>query len=144
MATDPARPTICVTIETRAILTEGARVQPAVSAADWDAQAYARERAQLWREALASALAERGVALQVAVDLDGPALCGAARHTLRLGGDTITITARDDEAQALLAFVTQAARSVVADHGGWRRFLHPGWFERHRSWRLEVGSPIQH
>jgi len=144
VSTVPATPVVRVVIGTCAVVAQCARERPPVRTGEWDAQGYARERAALWRDALQVPLAERGVGLQVVVDSDEPAWCAATGPWLRIGGDEVGVAAGDGTAQALLDFVAQAARAVAADTGGWRRFLQPGWFERHRAWRREVGSPIQH
>ncbi|MDE2614107.1 MAG: hypothetical protein KGL78_11745 [Burkholderiales bacterium] len=135
-----------VVVETRAIVARFAGERPCVQMDEWDAPGYARQRAELWRDALQAPLAVRGTRLQVVIDadVDVDAEAAGACSTQRIGGDTITVQAPEPDAEALRQFVAEAARAVAADTGGWRRFLLPAWFERHRAWRHEVGSPIQH
>lgn len=144
MRADAAPTLVRIVVQTRAIALQGARERPVVHPADWDARGYADERARLWREALSAPLTERGAGLQVTVDLDDPGPSTPHTQAVALGGDELFVIADGAEASALHALIGQAARAVVADTGGWRRFLQPGWFERHRTWRREVGSPIQH
>ena len=141
---EPETPVVRVVVGTRAIVAQCAREQPVVRAGEWDARGYALERVTLWREALQAPLAERGIGLQVVIDRDGPAPRAASGPRLDIGGDEVGVAPGDGTAQALLDFVAHAARAVAADTGGWRRFLQPSWFARHRAWRREVGSPIQH
>ena len=158
----PARPSaalVRIVVGTRSIVALFAHEQPPVRAGEWDAQGYAAQRAAAWREALQAALAARGTRLEVAVDaglpasLDGIAEAGteanpgtdaAPATTLLIGSDRIAVMAPAADAHELVRIGEGAARPLAADSGGWRRFLQPAWFERHRAWRREVGSPIKH
>lgn len=158
----PARPSaalVRVVVGTRDIVALFAHEQPPVRAGEWDAQGYAGQRAAAWHEALQAALAAQGARLEVAVDtgvpagLDGIAETDAEANsdtgaapaaTLQIGSDRVAVLAPATEAHELMRIVEGAARPLAADGGGWRRFLQPAWFERHRAWRREVGSPIKH
>lgn len=158
----PARPSaalVRVVIGTRGILALFAHEQPPVHAGEWDARGYAGQRAAAWREALQAVLAAQGARLEVAADtgvpadLDGIAETGAEAGpdtgaapaaTLQIGSDRVAVLAPAADAHELMRIVEDAARPLAADGGGWRRFLQPAWFERHRAWRREVGSPIKH
>jgi len=144
MSAELDAPLVRVLVDTRGIVALFARERPAVRAGEWDAQGYAQQRAGLWRDALQSALAQRGLRLDVQADFAVEVVGADTGCTLRVGGDRVDVLAPEVEAQDLLRWIATAARAVAADAGGWRRFLQPAWFERHRAWRREVGSPVQH
>lgn len=144
MSAAPDAAVVRVVVDTRAIVALFARERPAVQAGEWDEQGYAQQRAGLWREALQTPLADRGARLEVRTDVAGAMLDKPTGCMLCVGGDRVDVLAPAADVQGLLHWVATAARAVAADTGGWRRFLQPAWFERHRAWRREVGSPIQH
>lgn len=144
MALRDGSPLVRVVVGTRAIAARFAHERPAVRDGEWGAQGYVLERTQMWRDALQAPLAARAVRLELCVDEGGEPGAAPAGDTLCIGSDTVTILACATDLQPLRSIVAIAARSIAADTGGWRRFLLPDWFERHRAWRREVGSPIQH
>lgn len=135
---DASAPVVRVVVDTRAIIAALPHERPPVQLDEWDTQAYARERLEAYREALQRPLAAVGARLETLVDTEL-----APAHELR-GGDRITVTAPESAADGLQHLVRCAVAAIEADRSGWRRFLLPTWFERHRAWRREVGSPIAH
>jgi len=114
-----------------------ARERPPVADEDWDAVGYVDERIAAYRDALRPlSFADRGLSLQAAFD------AGAA------ASDRIVVSAvacpRDDVPAAVVQAIADAVRTVSDDTGAWRRHLRAAYFERHRAWRLETGSPIAH
>lgn len=114
-----------------------ARERPPVVDGDWDARAYFDERVSAYRDALCSpAIAAAGVRLELGFD-DETSAC-----------DRVALAADPPAGGGCPAAVEQlirdAARAVSAQTGAWRRHLGAGYFERHRAWRREAGSPIAH
>lgn len=126
-----------ISIDVAGIRAGFARERPPVADDDWDALAYFDERIAAYREALRSPhLAQAGCALQAAFD------AGAAE------GDRVVVSAlepRDAEVPAaVVQAIADAVRPVAHETGAWRRYLGAGYFDRHRAWRRETGSPIAH
>jgi len=114
-----------------------ARERPPVTDDDWDAFAYVDERIAAYRDALRPlSFADRDLSLQAAFDASAA------------GGDRIVVSAagRSDGnvPAAVVQAIADAVRPVTNDTGAWRRHLRAAYFERHRAWRQETGSPIAH
>ena len=114
-----------------------ARERPPVADGDWDAAGYVDERIAAYRDALRPlTFAEHGLSLQAAFDA-GAAAC-----------DRIVVSALGcppgDVPAAVVQAIADAVRPVTDDTGAWRRHLRATYFERHRAWRRETGSPIAH
>ena len=128
---------IRISIDVAGIRAGFARERPPVKDDDWDAHAYVDDRIGAYREALRT-LKERHPDLRLEVDFDA----GAA------AGDRIAVStgrAPDGDLPAnIAAEIAAAVRKVTDDAGGWRRHLRAPYFERHRAWRRETGSPIAH
>ena len=140
MPDDTTAVTIRVVVDTYGIIATFAHEKPPVQLDDWDAQAYARERLEAYREALQRPLAVIGARLESAVDTS---LGSAPAHGVQ-ADDQVTVLSSQAVARELQSMVRQAVDPIDADASAWRRFLRPAWFERHRAWRLEAGSPIAH
>jgi hypothetical protein len=126
-----------ISIDVAGIRAGFARERPPVDDDEWDAMAYVDERIAAYREALrALSLADEGLSLQVVFDAGGAA------------GDRLMIStagfAGADVPATVVQSIADAVRPVTGDTGGWRRHLRTGYFERHRAWRRETGSPIAH
>lgn len=140
MLDDATGVTVRVVVDTYGIVAAFAHEKPPVQLDEWDAQAYACERLEAYREALQRPLAAIGAHLDAVVDTSlGP----APLHGVQ-AGDRVSMLAPQAVACKLQSFVRQAVGPIDADVGAWRRFLRPAWFERHRAWRRKVGSPIAH
>ncbi len=126
-----------ISIDLASIRAGFARERPPVVDGDWDARAYFDERVSAYRDALCSpAIAATGVWLELFFDDRASA------------GDCVALAADQTAGDGCLAAVEQlirdAARTVSGQTGAWRRHLGAGYFERHRAWRREAGSPIAH
>lgn len=126
-----------VWIDLAGIRARFARERPPVRDEDWDDRAYLDDRIAACREALGRVRkAEPGLQLEASFDTDA------------WRGDRVLVSpavAGDDEPPArVVRAVEQALRPVFAEAGAWRRHLGAAWFERHRAWRREAGSPIAH
>ena len=114
-----------------------AREHPPVADDDWDALAYFDERISAYREALRSpGIAQAGLVLRAAFD------AGAAE------GDRVVVSALEppdaEVPAAVVQAIADAVRPVAHETGAWRRYLCADYFDRHRAWRREAGSPIAH
>lgn len=128
---------VWVSIDLAGIRAGFARERPPVVDGDWDARAYFDERVSAYRDALRGpAIAAAGVRLELGFDDQASA------------GDRVALTVDQSAGGGCPAAVEQlirdAARAVSAQTGAWRRHLGAGYFERHRAWRREAGSPIAH
>lgn len=113
------------------------RERPPVAGEDWDAAAYVDERIRAYRDALR----------QLSTD-DPELLVEASFDTVSVIGDRVVVSccgpAADEPPAGVIRRVEHAVRCVIGDDCAWRRHLRAAYFERHRAWRRETGSPIVH
>ncbi len=126
-----------ISIDVAGIRARFARERPPVLDEEWDEPAYVGERIDAYRAALRV----------LSRDAAGPAI-EAVFAADATAGDRVVVIAADSGDEAAPAVSAQAIaaalRPVTDDAGGWRRHLRPAYFERHRAWRRETGSPIAH
>lgn len=138
-ATDAGLPDcrVRVSIDLAGIRAAFERERPAVRDGDWDGAGYLAERVTACGDAL-RALADAHQGLRLEFDFDTDATCG----------DRVQVSpvhpGADAPPAALVQAIEHALRPVFADAGAWRRHLGAAWFERHRAWLREAGSPIAH
>lgn len=126
-----------VSLDLAGIRASFARERPPVEDDDWDQEAYVRERIAAYREALGALCSA-----------DPPWAIEACFDTEAADGDRFTLAPTEPAADGIPAplaqSIEQALQRVRADASAWRRHLRAGYFERHRAWRRETGSPIAH
>lgn len=120
--------------------------RPPVSDDEWDCTAYVEQRMNAYREALAAHPGVRVDRLAEApATQPAPALrCPSTGDLVFIEVQPHPVESGEDGPASLRAAIDRAVRRVFADRSAWRRHLLPAWFERHRAWRAEAGSPIQH
>lgn len=158
-----------VSIDTMHIRCGFGSEKPPVPDDEWNADGYVEHRKAAYRAALGGVRAATPagpVAFEVSFDetalegtgfeeSDGTRRARTSPATVRrvevpsATGDRVVVVFAGpdpgaDTLDACASTAGTALRAVFADTGGWRLFLLPSYFARHRAWRSAVGAPIQH
>lgn len=155
-----------VSIDTVRIRAGFGNEKPPVPVDEWNAAGYVEHRKSAYRAALDGIRTDTPggpVVFEVFFEEaasdeaqktsdEAKGLAAAAVRSVEVPPGTgdrvrLVLASPDHDAGALDACAATACaslRAVFADTGGWRLFLLPAYFARHRAWRGAVGSPIQH